>query len=136
MHEFSIARSLIKQVDSIARREQAAHVTTIALSVGEFSGVDPDLLRSALAMLGTPGFTGDAELTIRRVPLTARCAACDDVFAVPHFRFTCPSCHSTDTRIVSGEELVLESVTLEREAEGTCGGIKDRREAICDGGSR
>jgi hydrogenase nickel incorporation protein HypA/HybF len=136
MHEFSIARSLLNQVHAIARRENATHVTSIALSVGEFSGIDADLLRSALEMLGEQGVTGDVELTIRRVPLTARCSACDDDFAVPQFRFACPSCHSTETRIVSGEEITLDSVTLEREREATCGETSDQREAVCDGESR
>jgi|SRR5579862_4183421 len=136
MHEFSVARSLMNQVHAIARRENATHLTSIALSVGEFSGIDPDLLRSALEMLGTEGIAVDVELKINRVPLTARCSACDDVFAVPNYRFVCPSCRSTETRIVSGEEIILESVTLECEREATCGESSDQRVAVCDGESR
>ena len=117
MHEYSIARSLMKQVTMIARREGADRVTAVAVSVGEFSGVDPDLLRSAVEQLGATGMTQAAAWTIRPVPLTARCGACAAEFAVTRFRFVCPSCASSETRIVTGEELVLESVTLETGAE-------------------
>jgi len=133
MHEYSIARSLMKQVTTIARREGADRVTAVAVSVGEFSGVDPDLLRSAVEHLGASGATKSAAWTIRPVPLTARCEACAGEFAVVHFRFVCPACGSSETRIVTGEELLLESVTLEAGANepGGRGDVERRTGGAC-----
>jgi hydrogenase nickel incorporation protein HypA/HybF len=125
MHEFSIARSLMKQVEAIALREGAERVSSMTIRVGEFSGIDPDLLQSAVTTLADQGRTRNCALNISRVPLTARCAACADVFVVSHFRFVCPSCASTETEIVSGEELILDSVTLERQEDASCPGARE-----------
>lgn len=54
-----------------------------------------------------------AELFVEPVPLQARCRDCHADFPVIGFRFVCPACDGNSTEIVRGEELVLESVTLE-----------------------
>jgi hydrogenase nickel incorporation protein HypA/HybF len=50
---------------------------------------------------------------VRNIPLQARCARCERTFPVESFRFVCPHCGDTSVKIVSGEELLLESVTME-----------------------
>ena len=51
MHEASLVQSLLEQVQTLMRDHQAQRVQTIQLSVGEFSGVEPELLRSAYDLL-------------------------------------------------------------------------------------
>ena len=36
------------------------------------------------------------------------------MFAIKRFHFECPQCNSRDLEIVRGEELVLESITVEQ----------------------
>ncbi len=117
MHEVSVARSLIREVEAIAARAGAERVTSIRVRVGEFSGVDPDLLQSAVALVTTHGIARNLDVIVERIALTARCSACDSEFAVQRFKFICPKCCSTETRIVAGEELVLDTVTLEGPGE-------------------
>jgi hydrogenase nickel incorporation protein HypA/HybF len=112
MHELSLARALLRQVEELRQSHRAAGVRTVCVSVGEFSGVEADLLDSAFCQLtqGTP--VEGARLSINRVPLEARCTACEHEFTVHAFCFVCPRCEARDVRIVRGEELMLETLTL------------------------
>jgi hydrogenase nickel incorporation protein HypA/HybF len=112
MHELSLARALLRQVEELRQSHRADGVRTVRVSVGEFSGVEADLLSSAFCELteGTP--MEGARLSIERVPLEARCAVCEHEFPVRTFRFVCPHCEARDVWIVRGEELMLETLTL------------------------
>lgn len=112
MHEYSLARALLRQVQEQLDAHRAISVKSIAVTVGEFSGIDADLLRMAFEDIchGTP--VEGATLHVTPVALLARCPACKADFQVEHFRFVCPRCLASDVQIVRGEELLLESLTL------------------------
>lgn len=119
MHEMSLIRALLRQVHTLCRRHGTGRASVIRLSVGAFCGADPRLLRSAYELATEGQGSGRAELVISEVPLEAGCDLCEEVFRVDHFDFTCPACGSCATRIVRGNDLLLESVTFERpEADG------------------
>lgn len=114
MHEASLVRSLVRQVEQLAQRHGACRVKEVKVSVGEFSGVEPDLLVTAFErqIEGTP--LDGARLLLEPVKLAAACAACGHEFAVERFDFTCPSCGRPGAgKVTRGEELMLESLTLE-----------------------
>ena len=113
MHERSIVRSLLRQVEDLLRAQQAARVLAVRLSVGEFAGVEPELLRWAYEDMVDGTSAQGADLVLEQVPLEARCDQCGREFAVERFRFECPACGSSSVTVVRGEGLVLESVTLE-----------------------
>ena len=115
MHEFSLVQGLLEQVDVLRREQQAERVVSIHVSVGEFSGVEPELFREAYQTLIEETPLRGAELQMNCVPLESRCDECGHDFAVERFRFECPKCESTAVTVVSGEGLVLESVTVEQE---------------------
>ena len=114
MHEYSLMRSLLKQVLSLAETHQAIGVQEVVLSVGELSGVEPSLLAPAFHELsqGTPA--AQARLTIERVPLEGECELCQGVTRIEALRFLCSACGGT-LRVLCGEELRLERVMLEFE---------------------
>lgn len=114
MHEFSLVRNLLRQVDTLRREQKAERVVSIRVSVGEFSGVEPELFRDAYELLIEETPMQGAELQMTCVPLESRCDCCGWDFAVERFRFECPKCNSRDVTIISGEGLVLESVTVEQ----------------------
>ena len=112
MHEYSLARTLLRQVREQIDAHQAISVKSIAVTVGEFSGIDAELLRIAFADISRGSPADGAALGITLVELTARCLACDADFHVERFQFVCPRCSATEVRITRGEELMLESLTL------------------------
>lgn len=114
MHEFSVARSLLREVERIVSAEApACRVIEVRVQVGEFSGVDPDLLESAFGELAPASSACGARLLVHRLPLRATCADCGRTFGVVDFRFECSACASREVAIVSGDELLLDAVTME-----------------------
>jgi hydrogenase nickel incorporation protein HypA/HybF len=113
MHERSLMRALLRQVDNIAAEHPASRVVQIRIRVGEFAGVEADLLTIAYddAIEETP-FRG-AELALERVPLTATCDDCGRAFRIERFNFFCDACGSRQLSVQGGEELLLESVVME-----------------------
>jgi hydrogenase nickel incorporation protein HypA/HybF len=116
MHEYSLAQSLVRQVIELQQREHATRVNAVYVRVGEFAGVDAELLRSAAESLASemPDLAS-ARIVLETVPLRARCSSCEREFPVENFRFACPHCGGRQVTIVHGEELQLERIELETE---------------------
>lgn len=113
MHEYSLARALLRQVEEIVRREDAAVASCVRVTIGEFSGVDSELLQLAFQDVAQQSPVVSAELLIEKVPLEARCEDCTNEFLVERFRFVCPTCGSGSVKVIRGEEMMLERVMLE-----------------------
>ena len=113
MHERSLVQALLKQVHTLQTERGAERVVAVRVSVGEFSGVEADLFRSAFTELVEGSPICGALLELCEVPLEARCQSCSREFIVVNFQFKCPRCENGQVDIVRGEGLMLESVTLE-----------------------
>jgi hydrogenase nickel incorporation protein HypA/HybF len=113
MHERSLVQSLLRQVQALAADYPASRVVAVRVRIGEFSGVEPELLCSAYDHLVENTAVRGATLTVERVPLEASCDQCGKLFAVEHYHFQCPVCGSLKVTIRGGEELLLDSISLE-----------------------
>ncbi|MEJ2575844.1 MAG: hydrogenase maturation nickel metallochaperone HypA [Gammaproteobacteria bacterium] len=114
MHELAVCQSLMAQVVDIAARENAERVTSITLRMGPLSGVEPDLLAEAfpIAAAGTPA--EGAELRFERLPVRVRCTTCGAESDATVNRLLCGACGDYRTRLISGDEMLLASLELER----------------------
>ena len=113
MHELSVCLSLLEQVQAIAAERDALRVTRIELKIGPLSGVEPDLLQSAWPMASAGSIAVDAELVIDEAGIVVRCSACDSDTAATPNRLVCGNCGDFHTSVVSGDEMILQSVELE-----------------------
>lgn len=113
MHEESLVRTLLQQVEEVARQHAATRVQVVEVEVGPLSGVEVPLLQSAWERLLSQSACGNAELTVRQVPLTAVCSDCGKDLIVSNFRFQCTACGSQAVRITGGDQMRLLQVTLE-----------------------
>jgi hydrogenase nickel incorporation protein HypA/HybF len=120
MHEYSLARALLREVAAQAEAANAECVRSVSVSVGEFSGVEAELLRLAFDELREHTCAAGAELQIKRVELMAECSGCGTGFSVSGFRFVCPRCAQGEVRIIRGDELRLESLTIEATEPESC----------------
>lgn len=116
MHERSLVRALLRQVQQVVDEHLAGRVVSIHVRIGEFSGVEPDLLASAYDDLVSHSPLRGAVLEMQRVPLEGICDCCGSVFCIERFNFQCSQCGSPKVQIRGGEEMLLDSVTME-EAE-------------------
>jgi len=117
MHERSLVRALLRQVEALAAEHAPHRVLGIRVRIGEFSGVEPELLQSAYDDMVEHTTLRGAELAIDEVPLEAVCQQCGQTFHVDNFRFECAECGSVQLTISGGEELLLESVAMEEKSD-------------------
>lgn len=112
MHELSVCRALIAQVEKAARQHGAAGVKTVRVRIGPLSGVEPGLLEQAFPLASRGTVAEGAQLAIERPPVRVRCQNCGaDSDAAPN-RLLCRECGSPRTRLASGDEMLLTGVEL------------------------
>ncbi len=112
MHEQSLVRNLLKQVEQIRQSNGGSRVTEVRVQLGPLSGVEPALLSSAFAQLCTDATVSTASLVIDQVELLANCEACQTEFEVHGFQFRCPNCGGS-VKVTQGEEFLLVSVSMD-----------------------
>ena len=111
MHEYSLVQSLLDRVE----REAAAHGATVVhrlrLQIGEMSGVETDLLRSAYDTFTDRSICADAALEIVPVAVRWGCPACEVEVPVGG-ALRCSACGGP-ARLTAGDEIVLERIEME-----------------------
>ena len=113
MHERSLIRALLRQVQQIADNNSPVRVVSIHVRIGEFAGVESELLASAYDDLIRDTPLSGAALDLAQVPLEGICDLCGSRFRIERFHFRCDECGSVQLTICGGEEMLLESVTIE-----------------------
>lgn len=114
MHELALCQGLMNQVERIARRERAGRITRILLSIGPLSGVEATLLRDAFPIAAAGTVAEGAVLDVQEQPVQVRCLSCGAESEAPANRLLCAACGDYRTRLISGDEMLLMSVELER----------------------
>ena len=112
MHELSLCEHLLEQVIKIAKQHQAKTIESITLNLGPLAGVEPLLLDNAFKILKIDTVVASAQLIINTTPIIIECQQCDTQSSATHNHLVCPSCQSNDTRLISGDELILANVAL------------------------
>ena len=112
MHELSLCDDLLGQVVAIAAKNNAQSVESITVQIGALSGVEPLLLDSAFSMIKAGTVAEDARLILQTEPVIVICRDCGARSEVAANRLLCNICHSHETTLVSGDELILASVAL------------------------
>ncbi len=118
MHELSICLSLLDQVAQLARRHRASAISAIRVEIGPLSGVEPELLRNAWPLAAAGTIAADALLVIDEAAVVVRCTACGCESPASPNRLVCRECGDFRTRLVSGDELILQRVVLGRTPDG------------------
>lgn len=118
MHELSICQALIGQVEAVARAEDASAVCDIFVTVGPLSGVEPPLLQNAfpIAAAGTVANAATLHLDVTTIRVT--CGECGKESEVPANRLVCRHCGDWRTQLLSGDELLLQRVVLDKNLAG------------------
>ena len=114
MHELAICQSLMDQVESIALERNAQMVTTIIVGIGALSGVEAQLLKNAYSIASAGTVAEKAELVIENIPVRVSCSQCGSESDVLPNKLICKECGDWKTTLISGDELMLMSVELEK----------------------
>jgi len=111
MHEYSVAQSLIAQVEREARARRASAVHRVTVRIGPLSGVDAGLLATAYEHLRAGTCCAAASLALAGDEVVWRCEACGRTLSAGA-TLCCPAC-GLPARLAGGDALVLERIELE-----------------------
>ena len=111
MHEYSIVSALIERVSSEVEKRGPSVVTRLWVQVGDLSGVDPELLRTAYETFRERTVCEAAALELERVPVRWACSRCE--CPIPSgTALRCPECESP-AKLFAGDEIVLQRIEME-----------------------
>jgi len=111
VHEYSIVQALMAEVEATAEAHHAGRVDRIHVSIGELSGVEPELLKLAFETFRERSICDSAELAIRVVPARWACRSCGRSLA-PGAPLRCGACGHPG-KLSQGDEIVLDRLEME-----------------------
>jgi hydrogenase nickel incorporation protein HypA/HybF len=112
VHEISLVDTLFRRVEDEARARGALAVHRVRVSVGELSGVDPGLFRTAFETFREGTACGRAVLDLVTPRAAWSCEGCGRAFAAGE-RLRCEPCGLPARASAASEALLLESIELE-----------------------
>lgn len=118
MHEYSIVAQLIDMCQSHALQHKASSIAKVRIAIGERSGVDGALIKSAFESfrLESP-LCQNAQLEIEYQEVALYCEDCGHNFSAKDRIYSiCPLCQSNKVTITQGKELHLLSLELDVQA--------------------
>ena len=111
MHELGIVVKVLEQVDAAAAQYGAEQVLKVTMEVGEVSTIVPDLFTDAFnwAKKKTQ-YAKEAALEMIIIEGRTYCRACGETYKTTEFGKTCPHCGSTDTYLLTGDQVVIKDL--------------------------
>jgi hydrogenase nickel incorporation protein HypA/HybF len=110
MHELSLCRQIIKQVEKSISIEKK--VITVNILVGKISSVDCESLTFWFPTVAKSSRLASAKMIVETCDAKARCEQCDNVFHIDERYCPCPKCSSYHHQLLSGDELFIQSVEV------------------------
>jgi hydrogenase nickel incorporation protein HypA/HybF len=112
MHELSVCQALVAQLERVSATNGGGRVELVRLRIGPLSGIEPALLRHAFPMAAAGTAADGADLVVESSGLVVQCNGCGAQSEAAANRMLCGSCGSFRVRLISGDEMMLESVEL------------------------
>ena len=113
MHEYFIVQNIIKTVENLIKEYPCKKITKAVILIGKFSGVEPDLLKTALEFFKKESPLEEAEIVLELEDLKIKCLECGVEMIKDRWDLTCSNCGSFNTKVISGEEMILKTLELE-----------------------
>ena len=111
MHEYSIVQALVERVDAEVQSRGANRVHRLSISIGELSGVDPELLATAYYTFRETTVCEQAALDLTIVRARWACEGCGKTVDRGQV-LRCSACGSP-ARLAGGDEIMLDRIELE-----------------------
>ena len=114
MHELALCQALLAQVETIAHENQATRVVAITLGMGPLAGVEARLLKNAYPVASAGTVADGAELLIETTAVRVTCKSCGRESDAKPNHLLCGHCGDWQTELVSGGELLLIRIEMEK----------------------
>jgi hydrogenase nickel incorporation protein HypA/HybF len=109
VHEVALCTAIAKIADATA---EGLPVERVRVDIGHLRQVVPDTLRHCWEMVVFDTALSGAELIVREVPAVIECRHCGARTTLGEPVLVCAACGSTETIVVSGDELNVTSIDV------------------------
>jgi hydrogenase nickel incorporation protein HypA/HybF len=113
MHEMGIALQIMDIVNQSLPGDEDLRIKSIQLRVGKLSAVVPQSLRFCMDVVTKDTPAEGAELYVEEVPVMLVCNECGHKTEIDRPPFQCGSCGSADVELISGREMIVDSIEVE-----------------------
>lgn len=115
MHELPIVGEVVRIALRHAEKHQAVRVVRINLILGDLTDLVHEWVQRYFTFVAKETIASDAQLVIKRVPITVFCGSCRKPFTLDkkNANFKCPDCGELGATLLSGREFRVESIEIE-----------------------
>ncbi|WP_018963233.1 hydrogenase maturation nickel metallochaperone HypA [Coprothermobacter platensis] len=117
MHEYSVAKYAVEEILELLGNKSPELVTAVGLKIGKMSGIVPDSLLYYLGILAPESGLKNVTFHTSLQPVLFKCNNCETLFEPSRELFWCPRCGSSDVTFVSGNELEIDYIEMEKEVK-------------------
>ena len=117
MHELGIITNIFTILEQVAAEHRLTRIHTVRLKLGKLQQIVPDMLVFAFETVAKDTVAEGAALEVEDVPIVMRCQSCEHEFIVDDHCYICPRCEHTGLTMLSGMEILLESVEGDQEGD-------------------
>lgn len=117
MHEYSVVASLLELCEGHVQKNGGGKVLKVVVALGERSGVEPQLFRSAFEVFKLDSVCLESELVLEQKRVRLRCRVCGAEKLPEGLDFgLCDFCDTGEMEMIEGGELHLMSLEMEVES--------------------
>ena len=113
MHEMGIAMQIMNLCQQSLPPDEDLRIKSIHLRVGKLTAIVPQSLRMCMEVVTKDTPAEGAELQFTEVPLVVQCQECGEDTEIEEPPFKCSGCGSDKVDIISGREMIVESIEVE-----------------------
>lgn len=117
MHELSVTESILDIVLTHAKKAKATRVTAVNIVVGKLSSIVDDSVQFYWDIVSQDTICAGAKLNFERIPAQLLCLNCGNTYILDQELTPCPTCQSSQVKVISGEEFHLDSIEVNQEPE-------------------
>jgi hydrogenase nickel insertion protein HypA len=115
MHEFALAEDIVTALKQ-KMAEDFDRLSKVSIEVGSLSGVVADSLEFGLQIIFQEERSNNVDIEIISVASRARCE-CGHKYKIEDMFSGCPRCQSFIREIISGKDILIDSVEIEDHAK-------------------
>lgn len=114
MHELAVTEDILRIAIEEGQANQATRVTDIYMTIGKLSSIVDDSIQFYWDHISEGTICEGATLHFHRPPAVLRCRNCQATVTLEDELLPCPSCLSYDLEVLSGDEMQVDNIEIER----------------------
>ncbi len=117
MHELPLVKSIYKTVINFAEKNNVQKVTKVVLEIGVVRDFIPEIVQKYWDYVSKNSISENSIIEIVTIPATAKCGKCGTIYPIDTMNLIkakCPKCKYDRGTLVTGDELKIKGIEVER----------------------